>query len=59
MKGNLIEALKNGNWVLLDEINLAEGEVLQKLMPIFEGESLILIERGKIEEVVRHKDFRV
>jgi midasin len=59
MKGNLIEALKNGNWVLLDEINLAEAEVLQKLMPIFEGESLILVERGKIEEVPKHKDFRI
>ena len=59
IKGNLIDALKKGDWVLLDEVNLAEGEVLQKLMPIFEGESIIQIERGKIEEVKRHEDFRL
>jgi len=33
--------------------------VLQKLLPIIEGSSLILYERGDMQEITRHKDFRI
>jgi midasin len=34
LEGNLIRALKNGDWVLIDEINLATNDVLQKIVPL-------------------------
>ena len=46
LQGNLVKALKNGDWLLIDEINLANNEVLQKLLPIIEGQSLLLYEKG-------------
>lgn len=36
IEGNLIKAMKRGDWLLLDEVNLASSEVLQKLLPILE-----------------------
>lgn len=46
MEGNLIKAIKEGDWILVDEINLANNELLQKLLPIIEGNSIILFEKG-------------
>jgi midasin len=42
MEGNLIKALRNGDWVLIDEINMANNDVLQKLIPLISGKSLLL-----------------
>lgn len=52
MEGNLIKAIKEGDWILIDEINLASNELLQKLLPIIEGHSLILFEKGTEQLVV-------
>jgi MoxR-like ATPase len=57
--GSLVAALKDGDWVLLDEINLAQGEVLQSILPVLEKKSLLLIDKGEIKEVKRHKDFKL
>lgn len=59
VQGSLITALKNGDWILIDEINLANNEVLQKILPILEGESLLLYEKGDLKAIKRHKDFRI
>lgn len=59
LKANLVKALKAGDWVLLDEINLAEGETLNKLAPLLEGDSFCLIDKGELREVSRHPDFRL
>lgn len=59
VEGNLIKAIKQGDWVLIDEINLASNEVLQKLLPIIEGRSLVLYERGDLKEIKRHENFRL
>ena len=59
MEGNLIRAIKNGDWVLIDEINLATNDVLQKIVPLIEGKSLLLYEKGDLVHVQRHKDFRI
>ena len=44
--GNLIKAMKKGDWVLIDEINLANNEVLQKILPAIEKTKLLFFERG-------------
>ncbi|XP_011501204.1 PREDICTED: midasin-like [Ceratosolen solmsi marchali] len=61
IEGSLIKALKEGHWVLLDEINLANAETLECLSGLLEGSSgsLSLLERGDTESVKRHPDFTI
>ena len=37
--GALVDAIEKGKWVLLDELNLAPGEVLQRLSGLLEDAS--------------------
>jgi midasin len=48
LEGNLIQALRQGDWILIDEINLASNDVLQKIVPLVEGKSLMLYEKGDL-----------
>ena len=43
-----MKALKQGDWVLLDEINLATAEMLECLSGLLESSegSVVLMERG-------------
>lgn len=61
IEGSLIKALKEGHWVLLDEINLANAETLECLSGLLEGSSgsLSLLERGDKQAVNRHQDFTI
>ncbi|KAH8020586.1 hypothetical protein HPB51_002535 [Rhipicephalus microplus] len=59
VEGALVRALKKGSWVLLDEINLAEGEALESLAPVLDGGSPVLFERGDQEPLKRHPEFRL
>lgn len=61
VEGGLVKALKNGDWVLLDEINLANAETLECLSGLLEGScgSLSLLERGDKEPIKRHPDFAI
>jgi midasin len=59
LEGNLIKALKNGDWILIDEINLATNDVLQKIVPLIQGKSLMLYEKGDLHFIDRHPDFRL
>ncbi|XP_014214403.1 midasin [Copidosoma floridanum] len=61
IEGSLIKALKEGHWVLLDEINLANAETLECLSGLLEGSSgsLSLLERGDQEAIARHPDFTI
>ena len=47
-QGVLISALKKGEWILLDEINLASAEMLECLSGLLDSAagSLVLTERG-------------
>lgn len=61
MEGCLIKAMKNGWWLLLDEINLAPPEVLECLAGVLDPDSsgsVTLAELG-IVAVERHKNFRI
>lgn len=48
VEGALVQALRNGDWVLLDEINLATPETLECLCGLLESSSgsLVLMEKG-------------
>lgn len=50
VEGALVQALRNGNWVLLDEINLATPETLECLCGLLESSSgsLVLMEKGYV-----------
>ncbi|GIY25819.1 midasin [Caerostris darwini] len=60
IEGALVKAMREGEWLLLDEINLAEAETLECLAGVLDNDdSLILLERGDSEPVKRHPDFRI
>ncbi|CAL8311820.1 unnamed protein product [Lota lota] len=61
VEGTLAQAVKKGEWILLDEINLAAPETLECLSGLLEGTagSLVLLDRGDTEPLVRHPDFRL
>uniref|UniRef100_A0A3Q3JWH6 Midasin n=1 Tax=Monopterus albus TaxID=43700 RepID=A0A3Q3JWH6_MONAL len=61
VEGTLAQAVKSGHWILLDEINLAAAETLECLSGLLEGStgSLVLLDRGDTESLVRHPDFRL
>ena len=59
VEGSLVKAIRNGDWVLLDEINLASTETLESLSGLLEGGSVTLSDTGALEPVPRHPNFRV
>ena len=63
-EGRLVKAARNGDWVLLDEINLASPDTLESIADLFyhgseQAPSILLSETGKIERVKAHADFRI
>ncbi|XP_062522052.1 midasin-like [Corticium candelabrum] len=61
VEGKVVEAVKNGNWILLDEINLASSETLDCLSGLLEKgrESAVLLEKGELQPVPKHSEFRL
>ena len=61
MEGALVTALRHGQWVLLDEINLASSETLQRICGLLDDpkSSLTLTERGDAFAMKRHSEFRL
>ncbi|KAJ9587623.1 hypothetical protein L9F63_018944, partial [Diploptera punctata] len=61
IEGSLVKAVREGYWVLLDEINLASAETLECLSGLLESSSgsLYLLERGDQKPVHRHPGFRL
>ncbi|WRT64694.1 uncharacterized protein IL334_001628 [Kwoniella shivajii] len=61
VEGPLVKAMKSGEWILLDEVNLASQETLEAISTILEGPnaSLVLTERGDVEPIIRHPQFRL
>lgn len=59
--GPLVQAMKSGSYILLDEINMVEDSVLERLNSVLETErSIFLAEMGGIAESIKaHEDFRV
>jgi midasin len=64
VEGSIVKAVRNGDWVLLDEINLATPDTLEALVDLLGGSSnsppsLLLTETGKLERITAHPNFRV
>lgn len=65
IEGYIPKALRHGAWVILDEMNLAEPQVLERLNSVLEdGHSLVLTEGdgtifGTNGDVETHPDFRL
>ncbi|KAI9166729.1 Midasin [Paramyrothecium foliicola] len=63
VEGNIIKAVRNGDWVLLDEINLASPDTLESIADLLTGPSerpsILLSETGEIEKIVAHPNFRI
>lgn len=60
IEGALTNAVRTGQWVLLDEINLAEYETLQSLLALLENDGMFLLfEKSNEQSVKVHKDFRL
>ncbi|KAK6912183.1 LOW QUALITY PROTEIN: ATPase, dynein-related, AAA domain, partial [Dillenia turbinata] len=61
VEGAFVTALRHGDWILLDEVNLAPPETLQRVISVLEGEngSLCLAERGDVDYIYRHPNFRL
>ena len=64
VEGNIVKAARYGDWVLLDEINLASPDTLESLADLFANEngvgpSLLLSETGDVERIQAHADFRI
>lgn len=64
IEGNIIKAARNGEWVLLDEINLASPDTLESLADLLvdttdSGPSILLTDTGDAERLYAHEDFRI
>ena len=61
VEGNIVKALRNGDWVLLDEINLASPDTLECMADLLDPNvpSLLLTESGSIERIEAHPYFRL
>ncbi|KAJ7195538.1 P-loop containing nucleoside triphosphate hydrolase protein [Mycena pura] len=61
VEGPLVRALRSGDWVLLDEINLASPETLECISTLLHSptSSITLTEQGSLEPVPRHPEFRL
>ena len=64
VEGRLVQAVRDGEWVLLDEINLAPSDTLDYIASLLQNgdggqPSLLLAEAGNLETVVAHPNFRL
>ena len=64
VEGKLVKAVRNGSWVLLDEINLATADTLESIADLLNSgphdtPSILLSEKGEIERIEAHPNFRV
>lgn len=64
VEGNIVKAVRNGDWVLLDEINLASPDTLESIADLLQSgpdatPSILLSETGEIERIQAHPNFRI
>lgn len=63
IEGSLVKAVRNGEWLLLDEINLASPDTLESIADLItdnlDERSLLLTEKGDINSVNAHNEFRI
>ncbi|MDD0790775.1 AAA family ATPase, partial [Streptococcus pneumoniae] len=59
----MVKAVRNGDWVLLDEINLASPYTLESITDLLTGPNerptILLSETGEIEKIVAQPNFLI
>jgi len=58
-KGILTEAMKNGSWILMDEINLCSKETLNLLEAVLAKKEMVLYDSGDFSPIEVHPNFMV
>lgn len=59
-EGSLVKAWREGHWILLDELNLATTEVLERVSSVLgDVDRIFLTDKGSSEVIPRHKNFHV
>ncbi|KAH9601131.1 Midasin AAA lid domain 5 [Trypanosoma melophagium] len=59
-EGSLAKAWREGSWILLDELNLATTEVLERVSSVLgDVDNLFLTDKGSCEPIKRHRNFNV
>ena len=55
--------MRNGEWLLLDELNLATSDTLESIADLLADtinqRSILLSERGDVESIKAHPEFRI
>lgn len=63
IEGSVVNAVRKGDWLLLDEINLASADTLDSISDLLSDKlderSILLTERGDVEAIKAHPDFRI
>ncbi|SCU87127.1 LAFA_0E04896g1_1 [Lachancea sp. 'fantastica'] len=62
VEGSLVKAVRNGEWLLLDELNLASPDTLESISDLLSeptSRSVLLSEKGQAEPVKAHPNFRI
>ena len=60
VEGALTEAVRQGDWILLDEVNMASSETVDCLAGLLEsGGGLVQQEAGETNAITRHPGFRL
>ncbi len=57
--GPIVKAMRRGEVLLLDEVNLAKPEVLERLNSLFDNSKNLILTEHRNEPVTPHESFRV
>jgi cobaltochelatase CobS subunit len=57
--GILPRAMRNGYWLILDEVDFAQPEILSLLHPVLEQNGTLVVKENKGEEIKAHPNFRL
>lgn len=57
--GVLLSAMKNGDWLVVDEINAAAAEILFILHSVMDDDRSVMLAQNDGEVIKAHKDFRL
>ena len=57
-EGLLVQALRQGHWIILDELNLARSEILESLNRLLDDNRELFVAELQ-EHLVPHQDFRI
>ncbi len=57
--GSLVEAMEKGYWVLLDELNLAHPDVLERINSLLDDDAYLVVTEHEGEVIRPHPNFRL